>query len=538
MDNSKKAQEFAKASIEAIRSIASEKKEMNAENLAKEFLKNKSVFKEVFDLAEPVKKESGKSKAFLDLEEKYEKLENQKNSFFRDYEELSEKRQKEKDFFNRALLFFADLSKGASDDSGKKELERFRNALKKGMGPDVLEAEFYKIKNNILKNELDAADKQEEKKNFFKKVKFAQAFSSGTREVKTEYIELLRDTYKEIIEKLNLALGENQVAELSDIAAGLNKISTPDDFFMVRSKLLDILNAYLQSVDDDREEAAEFIKEIGKRLLEVEDQLLSSYADDTGHYKESNTNFTTLLEDHLDDLNKNVSISKTIEEVKSAVVSKLNTIKIVIHRKNAEDKKYQEEVEEKFARMQQRFSVLRREMEKADLRTKKMEKDLLLDPLTGSYNRRAYDKKVKEEVERYFRYGTKFSMILFDIDHFKNINDKYGHDIGDKCLHEIIKKVTPLLRESDFLARYGGEEFAVLLPETDVDGTANAAEKIRKTVEEISFVYKKETIKITVSLGVCEIGKDDTGYDSLFSRLDKAMYEAKNKGRNKVEISR
>jgi diguanylate cyclase (GGDEF)-like protein len=125
-------------------------------------------------------------------------------------------------------------------------------------------------------------------------------------------------------------------------------------------------------------------------------------------------------------------------------------------------------------------------------------------------------------------------MILFDVDYFKNINDTYGHDIGDKCLSEIIKRVAPLLRESDFLARYGGEEFAVLLPETNLEGAANVAEKIRKTIEEISFVYKKEKITITVSLGVCEIKEGDSGYDSLFSRLDKAMYEAKDSGRNKV----
>jgi diguanylate cyclase (GGDEF)-like protein len=525
MDNSKKAEEFAKASIEAIRGLASKKIEMNIENLSKEFLLKKALFESLGEQT------LDRSKAFLELQEKYERLENQKNQFFRDYEELSDKREKEHEVLKKAVLFFSDFAKSSSTDGSKIYIDKFRKILKKDSDIDVLDSELVVLKNKILKSDIEETLKEEDKKKFFKKIIFSQNKDNGE---KNEYICLLRETYKDIIEKLNLAVGSDSVAELSDLASKINELSTADDFFMARSKILKVLKVYLKSVDDDREEAAKFIKEIGKRLLEVEDQLLKSYITDSEQIEDSNTNFTSMLENHLNDLNKNVSMSQSLEEVKNAVVSKLNTIKIVIHRKNAEDKKHQEEVKKKFVDMQEKLLMFKKEMERADLNIKKMEKELLLDPLTGAYNRRAYDKRVKEEIERFFRYKTKFSMIMFDVDHFKNINDTYGHDIGDKCLSEIIKRVGPLLRLSDFLARYGGEEFAVLLPETNLEGAFNVAEKIRKTIEEISFVYKKEKITITVSLGVCEIGESDSGYDSLFSRLDKAMYEAKNSGRNKV----
>ncbi|MCB9480407.1 MAG: GGDEF domain-containing protein [Desulfobacteraceae bacterium] len=527
MDNAKKAQEFAKASIEAIRTIASKKMEMNIENLSRELLSKKFLF------------DSGSyedyknSKSFAELQEKYARLENQKNQFFRDYEELSDKREKEREVFKKALLFFTDFAKSSASESSREYIERFRKFIKKDSGTDVFENELSSLKNNILKSDIEENLREEDKKSFFKKLKFSQAKGLDEGE-RGEYIELLRETYKDIIEKLNLAVGSVCVEDLSDLGSKISQLSSADDFFMARSKILDILKVYLKSVDDDREEAAKFIKEIGQRLLEVEDQLLKSYIDDSEHIEGANSSFTSILENHLNDLNKNVSMSQSLEEVKNAVVSKLNTIKIVIHRKNTEDKKHQEEVKKKFSEMQQKLMIFKKEMENAEQNIKKMEKDLLLDPLTGAYNRRAYDKRVKEEIERFFRYKTKFSMILFDVDHFKNINDSYGHDIGDKCLTEIIKRVGPLLRLSDFLARYGGEEFAVLLPETNQEGAFNVAEKIRKTIEEISFVYKKEKITITVSLGVCEIKEGDSGYDSLFSRLDKAMYEAKNSGRNKV----
>ncbi|MGE4518742.1 MAG: diguanylate cyclase [Desulfobacteraceae bacterium] len=533
MDNVKKAEEFAKASIEAIRSIASRKVEMNVENLAREFLSKSSLFDSSGDNDENIKR----SKAFMELQEKYERLENQKNQFFRDYEELADKREKEQEIFKKAVLYFSDFAKTSAPENLRQHIERFRKFIKKDSGTDVLYSELSVLKNNMLKTEIEDSEKEDEKKSFFKKIRFAQAKGLGEGE-RSEYIEILRETYKDIVEKLNLAVGEKCVHELTELGSKIPELSSADDFFMARSKILDILKLYLKSVDDDREEAAKFIKEIGKRLLEVEDQLLKSYIDDSDHIHESNNSFTSMLENHLNDLNENVSASQSLEEVKNAVVSKLNTIKIVIHRKNTEDKKHQELVQKKFVQMQQKLLLFKNEMVEADKKLKKMEKDLLLDPLTGAYNRRAYDKRVKEEVERYFRYNTKFSMILFDVDYFKNINDTYGHDIGDKCLSEIIKRVAPLLRESDFLARYGGEEFAVLLPETNLEGAANVAEKIRKTIEEISFVYKKEKITITVSLGACEIKDGDSGYDSLFSRLDKAMYEAKDSGRNKVVLGK
>ena len=90
-----------------------------------------------------------------------------------------------------------------------------------------------------------------------------------------------------------------------------------------------------------------------------------------------------------------------------------------------------------------------------------------MDPLTEVYNRRAYEKRLNEELQRYLRHQRPFSMLLLDVDHFKSINDQFGHAVGDLCLKEIIKRVRPLLRESDFLARFGGEEFVVLLPETE-----------------------------------------------------------------------
>jgi diguanylate cyclase (GGDEF)-like protein len=163
-----------------------------------------------------------------------------------------------------------------------------------------------------------------------------------------------------------------------------------------------------------------------------------------------------------------------------------------------------------------------------------LEQELLLDPLTGIYNRRAYDKHIKEELQRYHRYDHQFSLLLFDVDHFKHINDTYGHAIGDLCLKEIINRIRTILRESDFLARVGGEEFVVILPATGEAQAVDVAEKVRKAVEKTEFIHDQDTLPITISVGVTAVQSTDHAPNTLFSRVDKAMYEAKNSGRNRV----
>ena len=150
------------------------------------------------------------------------------------------------------------------------------------------------------------------------------------------------------------------------------------------------------------------------------------------------------------------------------------------------------------------------------------------------YNRRAYDKRIKEELQRFTRYGHPFSIVILDVDHFKSVNDLYGHAVGDLCLKEIIIRVQPMLRESDFLARFGGEEFVVLLPETERKGAGEAAEKIRQCIEKTEFLHRGDKVAITISLGVTQVTPDDQTPESLFTRVDQALYRAKNEGRNRV----
>lgn len=158
----------------------------------------------------------------------------------------------------------------------------------------------------------------------------------------------------------------------------------------------------------------------------------------------------------------------------------------------------------------------------------------LRDGLTGVYNRRFLEQRLAEEFERHVRYSRNFSIIMFDIDFFKKVNDTYGHQCGDFVLKGVSGKIATLIRNSDFLARYGGEEFCCLLPETGLASAKLLAERFRKSIAELTQVYQAKDIAVTISLGVSELTRNNASPTSLLERADEALYQAKHSGRNQV----
>jgi len=163
---------------------------------------------------------------------------------------------------------------------------------------------------------------------------------------------------------------------------------------------------------------------------------------------------------------------------------------------------------------------------------KLLEQMAYTDPLTNIYNRQMFSKMLLREQENKTRHGDALSLIMFDIDHFKAVNDTYGHDIGDKVLITLTKLITKNLRTNDVFARWGGEEFMILLPRTNIDIAYDKAEELRKTIEQ----YSDDIIpSITVSFGVTELL--DTDHDQgCFKRVDEALYSAKIKRNDVVKI--
>ncbi len=165
----------------------------------------------------------------------------------------------------------------------------------------------------------------------------------------------------------------------------------------------------------------------------------------------------------------------------------------------------------------------------------KFEQMAVTDKLTGLYNRHKFYEVAEQEVDRAKRHGRPFSVIIFDIDHFKKINDTYGHDVGDYVLAAIAKLVKKHIRKYDYLFRWGGEEFLILSPETDHKGAFKLAEKLRNLIENFPF---EKVGQVTVSIGISQFYPEtDMSVDETIKRADNALYQSKREGRNRTNIA-
>lgn len=156
------------------------------------------------------------------------------------------------------------------------------------------------------------------------------------------------------------------------------------------------------------------------------------------------------------------------------------------------------------------------------------------DSLTGAASRRYFFERAQEEFARARRYNKPLSLIVFDFDNFKKINDSHGHAAGDRVLQDLGKIISVDLREIDLLGRIGGDEFAVLVPETDLQGTGEVAERLRRAAAEQPDSDSRTVARYTLSLGVATLEPEDTSIDMVLQRADNALYSSKHEGRNRV----
>jgi diguanylate cyclase (GGDEF)-like protein len=182
----------------------------------------------------------------------------------------------------------------------------------------------------------------------------------------------------------------------------------------------------------------------------------------------------------------------------------------------------------------QNHLALRRVTRELQLANAELQRLATTDALTGVNNRRHFFHQVVEEIDRMRRYRHRAAVFMLDLDHFKQLNDTHGHDIGDRALAEAAAVVRQTLRTHDLFARTGGEEFAGFLPETSVEAAVNVCERVRERIAGIEIAASSGTVRFTASIGVAAVEIDSDTPESALKRADHAMYEAKRKGRDGV----
>lgn len=397
-------------------------------------------------------------------------------------------------------------------------------AMRKKASPAKIEYIFNQIKTAMIQEDIGPAAPKK-KKGFF------SAFRKNSSE--DQMLDNLRDSYQDVVNHLKSNLDKKYTIKLELITSNLLKIGDIKGFEEVRENIFSLIFNYISETSQDREKVNAFIRDIVARIFEIEKRLASSY-EHTSSLLSSNQGFGSILNDEMAGIKKSFDVAESLDDLRAKISTGLASIEKALQKKQKVDQAISRLAEKSKNSFASGFAKLKQELQVATKYSEELEKKLNEDQLTGAKNRRAYDKKIEEEMDRFLRYKNIFSLLIIDADKFKNINDTYGHAIGDRCLQEIIKRTRPLLRKSDMLARYGGEEFVLIMPETNMEGATQVAEKIRQTIEKIEFLYKEETVRVTVSIGVSCIKEGDKSSKDLFERADMAVYKAKENGRNQV----
>jgi diguanylate cyclase (GGDEF)-like protein len=397
-------------------------------------------------------------------------------------------------------------------------------AMRKKASPAKIEYIFGQIKTAMIHEDINppAASK---KKGFF------ASFRKNSSEDQT--LENFRQSYQDVVNQLKSILDEKYTQKLELITSNLLKIGDIQDLEMVRENIFALIFNYITETSQGRAKVNAFVRDIVARIFEIEKRLASSY-EQTSSLISSNKGLESILNDEVAGIKDSFDTAESLDDLRAKISVGLSSIEKALEKKQKVDQAISRLAEKNKNAFTSGFAKLKQELHAATKYSEELEKKLNEDQLTGAKNRRAYDKKIEEEMDRFLRYKNIFSLLVIDADKFKNINDTYGHAIGDRCLQEIIKRTQPLLRKSDMLARYGGEEFVVIMPETDTKGAMKVAEKIRQTIEKIEFLYKEDTVRLTVSIGVSCIKEGDKSPMDLFGRADMAVYKAKENGRNQV----
>jgi diguanylate cyclase len=278
-----------------------------------------------------------------------------------------------------------------------------------------------------------------------------------------------------------------------------------------------------------------FLKEFYQQICEVEQHALS-VSESTQSSIQSHQSFTSELTSHVENIKNSSSSAVELSSLQQNINQHLADITRKLDEHTNDEETRQHETQDQLATMQDKLQEMETEAAELKSHLQLAHDKAMHDALTGIPNRLAYNERVELEQARWKRYKQPLCLIVWDIDHFKLINDNHGHKSGDRTLSLIAQLIINNCRDTDFVARYGGEEFVMLLPNTDIDGAPVIAESIRKIISKSGFNANGKAINITISCGISEFSENDT-HEVVFERADKALYEAKQQGRNRYMIS-
>ena len=332
----------------------------------------------------------------------------------------------------------------------------------------------------------------------------------------------------DLLERLSLPtdLSKKATKIRHQIETGIDDAQLP----AIINDIADIISTLGSQVVTEKHDYEEFLKSLTSRLNELDQHIRTTISEDTTAFEQRKV-MGKAVEEQVLGIRNEVEGANDLDVLKSTVSDRLDFL-------NHHFESYRRSDHERFTQSQQQIKQLNSrlqamEQESVELReSAEKSRDLALkDALTGIWNRQALNEDLEKEYIRWQRYQKPLSLVVWDIDLFKRVNDEYGHAAGDKVLKTIARIFMQATRDADFIARFGGEEFVGIFPETRLEDALILANKIRDKVANSKFHYENKPVLITASAGLATFRPNDT-IDDVFKRADAALYRAKAAGRN------
>lgn len=336
-----------------------------------------------------------------------------------------------------------------------------------------------------------------------------------------------------LIEKIALAHGNSE--QLSRIHSRLEKDFTVDDWDSVLDDIIAEIQRMIRGINEEKVEMESLIVDVTRQLNEISD-VLTDEQSDTDEGRKDVQQLQSLMSRSVEDIQASVSNETDIARLKQHIEQNLGSIKSGVAQFIAKDKERYNKAEQRNRKLQKQIQAMEHESDELQKKLNENRQKLMYDTLTGVRSRLSYDEILEQELQRFERYQEPFSFAILDIDHFKRVNDRFGHNAGDKALQIVAKMMLRHIRKTDFLFRIGGEEFVLILPKTPLQNAQPLVEKIRSSVGDASFHFKKEKVDISLSAGLTGVVAQDNA-ETIYERADRALYDAKENGRDQLVVT-
>jgi diguanylate cyclase len=310
---------------------------------------------------------------------------------------------------------------------------------------------------------------------------------------------------------------------------------TREQLPVVLAEIADLAAQRVTTVEEEKREVEALLAQITGRLDELSKYMLGEGVDRQDAL-DCTLQFNTVLVREMNEIGVTVDQANDVSTLKMKVRTRLDSISAHIEEFRTREESRARANQERSEQMRQRVESLESEARSLHDRLRDEQRLAMLDGLTQVPNRMAYDLRLVEEYKRFQRFNQATVIIAWDIDHFKKINDAYGHRAGDKVLRIVADCLASRIRGTDFLARYGGEEFVMILTGTSPQDALRVAEGIREAVAQLGFHFRGAPVGISLSGGLSAFREGDTPED-VFDRADKALYKAKGDGRNRCYLA-